>query len=104
MNLKKILLFVLLPLQGILLSFIAYQIIIIPIGEGDPHFLYQIWFFFNFIPNTFVSFFYIPFYFERDWHQYDWFTIPTLSILSNLIFWLIIAYVFRDIGSKLKHI
>ncbi len=98
-NPKKILLFTVLPLQGILFSIIRFEIINIPIlDRGD--FLFHVWLFFNFIPLGIDGLLYMPFYFERGLHQYDWFTIPIILVISNLIFWLIIAYVFRDIGSK----
>ena len=107
LNLKKTLLFTLLPLQGILLLLIGGGIARIRVpGELDP--LIQIWTFFNFVPSAISILAYAPFFFLEDWHQYQQLVIPILVVGSNLIFWLPITHVLynrflkpKDVGNPM---
>ena len=71
----KIILLVVLPLYGILISSFNTALV----------------FLLNPIAMTIDALMYGPFFYDKSMYQYEWFTIPFFMIISNLIFWIPVA-------------
>ncbi len=103
LNLKKTLLFTLMPLQGILLILIGDGIARIRVpDEIDP--VFQIWVFFNYVPLLVSRLAWAPFILQEDWRQYADPVILMWIVGSNLLFWLPITHVLYNKFLKPKDV